>query len=93
MQRVTNITPLDEFYDDMTKEEIYQNYYYTWRELSQCLNQFEDLKFALETVKDTQETIKIQQVIEILDKMQKQRIELFNEHRASQTITIVCMEE
>lgn len=63
------------------------------KSFNQCVCQFEDLEFALRTVKKTQETIKVSQVIELLETMKKQRREQLNEHTEGKEVTIVCMEK
>ena len=72
MERITNITPIDEFYDDMTKEEIYQEYYKLYQRYDLCLKQFDDLLGALKSVKKTLDKIKPQQVLDIMKLQQKE---------------------
>lgn len=89
VRKLSNITPIDEFADKMTKDEIYDEYCDIWHELELCLMQFEDLEYALKTVQKSQETIKIEQVLDVLLSMMKERNELSQEH-FKEGITIVC---
>lgn len=91
VRKLSNITPIDEYIDKYTKEELYDEYADIWHELELCLMQFEDLEYALKTVKQTQETIKIEQVLDILQSMMKERNELSQEH-FKKDITIVCLD-
>lgn len=90
MERITNITPIDEFVDKMTKEEIYDEYFKIYQEFDLCLKQRDDLEASLKIAKKSMEEVKIQQVLEILKTQEKELSELAQEHIENQGVTIVC---
>ena len=92
MERITNITPIDEFYNKMSKNEIYTEYFNTYQMYDLCLKQFDDLEASLRVVSRNQDTVKIEQILDILKSQQQERIELFNEQMREQETTIVCMD-
>lgn len=92
MERITNITPIDEFYNQMTKEEIYQEYYKLYQRYDLCLKQFDDLLVALKSVKKTLDKIKPQQVLDIMKLQQKELLDLEHEQQMESEVVIVCKE-
>ena len=92
MERITNITPIDEFYNKMSKEELYDEYFKLYQRYDLCLKQFDDLEASLRIVKKTLDKIKPEQVLEILNTQRKEQLELFNEQMRDSEVVIVCKE-
>jgi len=93
MERLTNITPIDEYYNDMTKDEVYESFFNTYQLLDLFWKQMDDLEFALNTVKKTKDTVKVDQVLDILEMQEKERIAVMNEHLREKEVVIVCKEK
>ena len=84
MKRYT--TTIDEFVDKMTKEELYDEYWATYQELAQCLEQIEELEYYFEDLDETKTEYSIQtrcfliKTKSMLEKFKNDRSKLFNEY-------------
>lgn len=89
MERITNITPIDEFVSKMTKDELYQEYFNIYQEFDLCLKQKDELETSLKVAKKTKEEVKIDIILGILKAQEHELSDLAQEH-IKKEITIVC---
>lgn len=86
--QIAHTTPIDEFYDDMSKEELYQEYVNEYQMAVMCWHQFDDLYAVLKIELMNQETIKIDHILDLLRKQENERLKLIgNQCREQRGIT------